>query len=81
VLHTPLSRLMNNGYSVVCGIQVENWTKYTFSNPMTTLQWGYLSCPGTTIQPATRGAMVCYSIFCFMFKRRLFYHQDTISKV
>ena len=74
LLRTSLSQLMDNGYRVVCGIQVENWTKYPFSNPMTTLQWGYLSCPGTTVQPATREAIVCYtcSIFRFMFRWRLF---------
>jgi hypothetical protein len=57
---------MDNGYRVVCGIQVENWTKYPFSNPMTTLQWGYLSCPGTTVQPATREAIVCYACSIFV---------------
>jgi hypothetical protein len=75
LLHTSISQLMeNNKYRVACGIEVENWTKWSFIKPVTTLQSGYLSCSATTVLPATREVMVCYtcSIFHFMFRWRLF---------
>ena len=57
--HTLLTQLMDAiDYRVVCGIAIENWTKYSFSDPRTKLQWGYLSHPATTIMPASRGVMV-----------------------
>ena len=54
-----LSQLMDAiDYRVVCGIEIENWTKYPFGDPQTRLQRGYVSHPATTVQPATRGVMV-----------------------
>lgn len=56
---TSLAQLIDNTrYSVVCGIEIENWTRYRFGDPRTILQRGYVSHPATTIMPATRGVMV-----------------------
>lgn len=60
LLRSTLAHLMDIGFMIVCGIQVENWTKFTLTNPNTTLEWGYLSLPATNIQPATREAMVSH---------------------
>ncbi|XP_052067710.1 tereporin-Ca1-like [Mytilus californianus] len=60
LLRSTLTHLMDIGFMIVCGIQVENWTKFTLTNPNTTLEWGYLSSPATNIQPATREAMVSH---------------------
>lgn len=59
---------------VVCGIQVENWTKFPLTNPNTTLEWGYLSSPATNIQPATREAMV-YDIHDNEYRNKIYMYR------
>ena len=57
--NTSLAQLMDTiNYSVVCGIEIENWTRYRFTAPRIKLQHGYVSHPATTIMPATRVVMV-----------------------
>ncbi|CAG2242151.1 unnamed protein product [Mytilus edulis] len=35
-------------YTIVCGIEIKNSTKYTLHLPKTTVQWGFLLSPPTT---------------------------------
>jgi hypothetical protein len=55
---TTLNSLMDDGYSVTCGIQIENLTKYFLTKPRAYINGGVLSIPPVTIFPETREAMI-----------------------
>lgn len=57
---TTMSGLMNNGYSVTCGIEIENWTRFPLTHPMSSIGGGYLSVPPQAVLPSKREAMVSH---------------------
>ena len=55
-----LSTLIENkNYSIVCGIEVQNWTKYELKEARSTVTSGHLSSPPVSISPGHKEAMVC----------------------
>ncbi|KAL3870184.1 hypothetical protein ACJMK2_038333 [Sinanodonta woodiana] len=55
---TTLSNLMRTGFKINCGIEVENWTKFPFTDPVVKIYAGALSTPPGDILPSKREAMV-----------------------
>ncbi len=58
---TSLGNLLNGvNYSVKCGIEIENWTKWTLDEPSTYMNRGYVSTPAKTILPGSKEAVVTH---------------------
>ncbi|KAL3870235.1 hypothetical protein ACJMK2_038312 [Sinanodonta woodiana] len=55
---TTLRNLMNNGYRVNCGIEINNWTRFPLTNPVVMIGSGALAIPPGDILPSKREAMV-----------------------
>ncbi|KAK7462546.1 hypothetical protein BaRGS_00038402 [Batillaria attramentaria] len=55
---TTISSLLNDGYSVGCGIEVQNWTRFPLSEAITRINGGYLSKPPVAVLPSKKEAMV-----------------------
>jgi len=45
-------------YSVVVGFEIENWTKWTLTDPTIHLEGGYVAVPPTPISPGTKEIMI-----------------------
>lgn len=60
VAGTTMSALMSDGYSVSCGIEIENWTKYALTLPIAHVKGGTLSVPPIAILPAKREVMISH---------------------
>lgn len=58
VASSTMSAMAGLDYAVVCGIEVENWTKYPLSNPNVQVVGGAVVTPPTTILPGRKEAMV-----------------------
>ncbi|XP_060596456.1 tereporin-Ca1-like [Ruditapes philippinarum] len=59
---TTLNSLMADGYSVTCGIEIENRTNCSLTMPRAYINGGVLSIPPITIFPETREAMIARKI-------------------
>ncbi|XP_070191308.1 tereporin-Ca1-like isoform X2 [Littorina saxatilis] len=55
---TSTHALMQDGYRVTAGIEVENWTKFPLSDASATMKGGVLSVAPYSIMPASRQALV-----------------------
>ena len=47
-------------YSVVCGIEIENYTKWPFTSPMSSMEYGYFKKPPVEVMPGMKECWVCH---------------------
>ncbi len=55
---TSMTALMGDGYSVTCGLTIENWTKWPLTNPYVIPGGGYVSTPPVPVLPGKKEAFV-----------------------
>ena len=78
-----LTTLMNDGYRVTCGIEVQNLTRFSLVHPQASMYSGVLSLPPKPIWPGSREPMVSQcmvTLFTYVFVRNKFAYRDGASK-
>ena len=55
---TTLNGLMNDGYKVTCGIEIENWTRFPLTDAVVRVGAGAISVPPIAVLPGKKEAMV-----------------------